>query len=474
MLFLTPSTTKRLFSIALLSYGSFLFLAVWYYQERILFADLAYHLFYIIKDGNYEIQNGRFGSVLTQSIPLIGSYLGLSLKTITLAYSVGFVLFYFGIFLLIWKVLKNPILGLVLLLLNTIMVGGTFFWIQSEFPQGLAFMLLTFAIITRKQEWRAYYKLELLLLLPMLVAVVYFHPLIFIPFTYSSLFIWLSQDKWPINRTILGGSFAVFWLVFLLKNTLLKVNYSYENSATAHLENFWTLFPNYFFIDSNANFVLYIATTALVVLFFGMSYWYVREKKWLKLLLLWSFFVGYFLLIGVTFNTVQFSQFYLENLYLPLSLMVAFPFVVDGLPAFRAHWQVVLIAAIVVTCLGRIYVHSLAYTKRLNWQKELLAKTAALPNKKLLIDSADIPRDVLLYTYWGSPYEFWLLSSMDEHSTGMRSIVIHDDPWSLEYIKNNPDYFLTYWGNFPYKELSSPYFNLNDSSPYVYYNPKGN
>lgn len=467
-------TTRRFFIIAIIGYSILLFLSLWYYQERTLFADIAYHLFYLLKDDHYAIQNGRFGAVFTQSIPLIGKELGWSLKTITIAYSMGFVLFYFTIFLLIWSLLKNRVVGLVMLLLSTLMVSGTFFWIQSEFPQGLAFMLLTFGIITRKTALKDFYKLELLLLIPMIITVVYFHPLIFIPFTYICVFLWLSRQTFPVNKILLGASFGLFWLVFLLKNTLLKVVYEYDSTATSHLKHFITLFPNYFLIESNANFLLYISTTALSVLFFGMLYWYACQKNWSKFFLLLSFFTGYFLLVGVSYSHSQFIQFYMENLYLPLSIIVAFPFVVDGLPQLKANWQVAILSFIVFACFSRVISHSSSYTKRLNWQKELLAKTAPLAHKKLLIDSKNVPKDLLLHTYWGSPYEFWLLSSMTPSPEGTRSILIHDDPSSFEYTKNAPDYFVTYWGNFQYKKLPESYFIFNDNSPYIYYNPKDN
>lgn len=471
----SSQTTKRFFLVAIIGYSVLFFLSLWYYQERTLFADIAYHLFYILKDNHYAIQNGRFGAAFTQSIPLIGQQLGWSLQTIAIAYSVGFVLFYMAIFLLIWSLLKNQVVGLVMLLLSTLMVSGTFFWIQSEFPQGLAFMLLTFGIITRKADLKDFYKLELALLVPMLVTVVYFHPLIFVPFTFICAFLWLSQRNFPVNRVILGASFGLFWLVFILKGTLLKVAYEYDSTATSHLKNFITLFPNYFFLESNANFLMYIATTALVALFFGMLYCYAYQKNWLKFMLLLSFFMGYLSLVSVSFSQSQFSQFYMENLYLPLSIMVAFPFVVDGLPLFKPHLQVALLSFIVMASFGRIIAQGNKYTKRLDWQKELLAKTAQLPNKKLFIDSKNVPKELLLHTYWASPYEFWLLSSLQAApSEGARSILIHDTPTSFEYIKNNPDHFVTYWGNFQYEALPAPYFYFNDSSPYVNYNPKDN
>ncbi len=153
--------------------------------------------------------------------------------------------------------------------------------------------------------------------------------------------------------------------------------------------------------------------------------------------------------------------------------MVAFPFVIDGLPKLQERWQIILLSFIALTCLGRIVLYSEDYTKRLDWQKELLAKTADLPLKKLLIDSKDVPKDILLNTYWSSPYEFWLLSSIDNSSKGEAcSIMIHDKPRDYEYIKNSSDYFITQWGSFKYDTLPASCFHFKDNNPYIYCQPK--
>ena len=176
--------SKKNFQVATFTYIILCILGTVFYKERVAFADLSFHMFCLIKDQDYIIQNQRFGAFITQSIPIIGSKLNLSLEIISIAYSLGFALYYFSIFLIVYKLLKNQRMALVMLLLSTLMVCDTFFWIQSELPQGLAMMVLAFGIITHKPDIKEYTKLELVLLIPILITVAYFHPLIFIPFTF--------------------------------------------------------------------------------------------------------------------------------------------------------------------------------------------------------------------------------------------------------------------------------------------------
>src|SRR5688572_6642136 len=85
--------------------GTFTFLllgilSVIFYQERVVFIDIAFQLFHMLKDGTFAIQHNRTGAFLTMSFPLLASKLGLPLKLVMLSYSAGFIAYYFAIFLL--------------------------------------------------------------------------------------------------------------------------------------------------------------------------------------------------------------------------------------------------------------------------------------------------------------------------------------------------------------------------------------
>ena len=460
---------NKLFFIGLIAYLILLILAVVFYQERSLWGDLAFHLFYIVKDGNFAIQNGRFGAFMTQIVPLLATKAGLSLSSIALSYSLSFVFYYLLFFLLAFKVFDNPKAGICMLLLSTLMVTDTFYWIQSELPQGLALLMVFFALITKHIALKDYRKIDLFLLPFILITIVYFHPLIFIPFLFICLFIYFSAA--PIaNKKLLLGAFVFCLVMLFLKQTILKLPSAYEDKALERLSNFYTLFPDFFTLDYNIIFLKLVLKKFyfLILLLALVTAWYVQQKNYFKLSLTWGFFLGYLILINVVQTSMPFLPFYLENLYLPLSLFVILPFVVDYLPSRTAGQQVLLVGGIVLVGLIRIAYHSGIYTERLNWEKELIAKTATLTHQKLIVPQAQIPNRILMETAWASPYEFWLLSSI-QHPEKPRSIIVHPDPKALNY-SNKKKQLLTFWGGVKYKKLNeSPYFNFQDSSSYVLY-----
>ena len=76
----------------LLSFGLFgllIALALVFYLERMTNLDMAFQTFLMLKSGNVEIQSGRFGAIATQIWPWAAQVMGLSLKGVLLAYSLG-------------------------------------------------------------------------------------------------------------------------------------------------------------------------------------------------------------------------------------------------------------------------------------------------------------------------------------------------------------------------------------------------
>jgi hypothetical protein len=122
-------------------------LSLYFYLERTVFVDIAYHTFYIIKDQTFAIQNYRFGATITQIFPLLATKLNLPLNNILIIYSSCFIIVYAFIYSIIVYPLKNLQLGWVLIGYLTLMMSDTFYWIQSEYQQGCALCLLFFPTI---------------------------------------------------------------------------------------------------------------------------------------------------------------------------------------------------------------------------------------------------------------------------------------------------------------------------------------
>lgn len=443
---------------------TYLILAIFslvFYLERTAFLDISFHLFYILKDGEFAIQNYRFGAFLTQLFPLVGSKIGLPLHTIMKLYSVGFVLYYFIIFLVISVFLKSHKFGLILLLFSTLMVTDTFYWIQSEFPQGLAFMLLYFAVLFSIHNNRKYKQWLLFpVLAMMIVTIAFFHPLLIFPFLFCSIFLYIDHDS---LRAYFKGGFLLYVFILVIKSLFFKT--TYDSTAMSGVKNFMTFFPDYLSLASNKQFLSEVINKyyVLVLLFLGMTFWYIKTRKFIKAFLVTAFFGGYLLLVNVSYPQGA-DSFYLENLYLPLSIFVIIPFVLDVKMDIKKYY-VLLIMMVLGLRLVHIGLNHDLYTERVNLLKGYMHETKDLSQKKIVISEDNFPKDTLLMS-WATPYEFWLLSTLSDGES--RSIMITDNMSDVEWTKDYNNKFVTKWGAFDYSELSGRYFIFNDTTFYQF------
>ncbi len=449
---------KLIFRVGTVAYTILAILAFVFYVERTVFLDISFHLFYILKDGSFAIQNSRFGAFFTQLFPLIGSKLGLSLIAIMKLYSVGFILYYFSIFLIVTKVFDSYKLGLTMLLFSTLMVTDTFYWMQSELPQGLAFMILYFALLRwlhKKEEFTKWLFYPILGV--MIFTIVFFHPLLVFPFLFFSIFLYMQYDY---LRDALKGSLLLYLLIFVIKSFLLRSGY--DSTAISGMSNFKKLFPDYIFLQSNKQFLLHIASKyyLLIIVFFGMLFYYFKRRKFYKAILMSVFFIGYLALVNVSYPNGA-DAFYIENLHLPLSIFIAVPFAFD----FRMEkkYFAILIVLMLGIRLVNIGTQHELYTDRLNMLKGYLERTKSFTQKKIIISEKYFSKDTLLMS-WGSPYEFWLLSTAFEKES--RSIMISDNVKNYEWQKGYKDKFLGKWGTFNYSELPPKYFKFRDTTLY--------
>ncbi len=453
---------KEVFIIGTIAYSILAILALVFYCERTAFLDIAFHLFYIIKDSDFAIQNNRFSAVVTEIYPLLASKIGLELKTVMQIYSLAFVLNHYIVFAICVKLFKAYQLGIVMLLFSTLMVTDTFYWIASELPQGIALLILFFGFlwhikeVQEKTKWWVY-----VLILLSSVALVFFHPLMLFPFVFFSVFLFFHASK---KRSLLVLSLITFLGVYVGKSKLLKSKY--DATSMEGTDNITELFPNYIFLESNENLLSYIVSDyyILFLFFIALLIYYVRNSSYLKMLLLASFVLGYALLVNVTYPNGG-EQFYMENLYLPLSIFVAIPLAFDMTKFFSKRVYLVSLIILLGIRIAHIGINHQAYTDRVNYLQEYLAETETLKQKKLVVHQEDFPMDTLLMT-WATPYEFWLLSTIDQGET--RSVFITDNFEEIVWTRNLNEKFITKWGAYPYKDLPPKYFNFKDTSLYDY------
>lgn len=452
---------RKLYKYGIVAYLLLVIMAVFFYKERTIFVDIAYHLFCILKDNSFAIQNFRFGSIVTQSAPLLSAYLGLPLNTILIVYSTWFAVYYFICYVVCGSLLRQYELALVLLMANILFVTDTFYWIQSELPQGLAFMIVVFSLLRRSEHNISNVASGIFILIG-LVATAFFHPLLLFPFLFVTGYHLIGKKFFSISNKQLLAVILLYGIALVLKTFVFAT--PYDHSSFGSLKNLVTLFPDYLNIPTNKYFLSNILTqyywipiTTIVILIF-----YAVQKQWLKAALFFTSVAGYILLINISYAHVPARElFYVENLYLPLGIIIAVPLVFELIPNLYNKSKllpVVLLSAIIISGAIRIYSAHTPFTNRLNWERSFLAKYR---NEKLLIDATRVPSDTLLMT-WGTAFEFWLLSTIEYGNSA--SIIITDSMHTREWAAKKTHHFIDQWHVTPYSELPEQYFRFTDSA----------
>lgn len=447
---------KRLYRYGFVVYLLLLVFAIVFYVERTIFLDIAYHLFYIVKNNGFAIQAFRFGAVFTQAFPVAGVKLSLPLEAIMLMYSAGFVIYYTACYWVCGAVLKQYEIAIVLLLFNILLVTKTFFWMQAELPQGCAFMLVMFAML-KSTAFSRNDSVKLVMLLPVILLAVSFHPIIWIPAFFVIGYFTLNLLHVADKRLFWAGS-ILFIILFYVK-TKVFTN-PYDAVAAGQRSNMLRLFPNWINLASNRilleNFLgKFIWMPLSFLLIAGV---YTMQRKWLQLLLASGVSGAYLLLVNTTYPHDNTPDFYIENLYLPVAIILGLPLVYDVFPVLEKR-KLLIPVFLLITGMGltRIYMAHDSYTARVNWERKYLATHK---DEKLLVAATKPMLDTLTMT-WGTPFEFWLLSTTEYGKTA--SIVISEDVDALTYALDKTTSFLGPWELVPYNQLPENYFILTDT-----------
>ncbi len=451
---------KKLFYIGFACYFFMIVLSLLFYRERTILADSAFCLFYVLKKGGYSIELFRFTDIFAQSFPLLASKLGLDINTIIKSYSVGFIVFFSSCYLFTGILLKKYDFALLILLINILFITETFYYTPSQLPQGICLLIVVFAALIKYEKY-INNPIYWILLFIVSILFVFYHPLVLFALLYISGFFILHnlKTKSLIDRKSILFILIAYFIIIVFKSTVLRSDY--ETHSLSGLKNFIKLFPDYFTIYSNKYFLencikkyYWIPIISIINIFT-----YYKHKKKNELLFFLVFLLGYLLLINISYPTYITPKYYIENLYLPLGLIIALPLIVDVLPLINNRKITnVLFLFIMSTFCYRVYAAHNTYTNRLNWEKNFMYKNIG---KKLIVNTKNVPLDTLIDT-WGTPYEFWLLSGSEKLNTA--SIVILDSPARLDWCRFSTNSIIVLWDCFPYKNfIGNKYFNFTDS-----------
>ncbi len=447
---------KKAYFSGFLVFGILLVLSLVFYKERMILPDDAFYLFDMCKKSGFVIAHFRFISIVTEWLPLLGIKLGLPLNVLAMCYSASFIIYYLVCYALCGLVLRNYKAGLAFLLYLILFTTHTFYWMLSELGQGIALLFVLYAWLSSTERPFRFSALSIIPVAAIIATLVFAHPLILFPFSFVLIFLFFNQ---PDKRRPVIAAAGLFILTLICKNIFFKEGY--DSGAMEGVKNFGKLFPDYFTIHSTKQFVknCFGKYWTIPVLSICIGLCYLLQRRYRRLCFFALYVIGFIMLVNVSFPDPGTLELYIENLYMPLGVFIALPFIYDVWPWLEQRRIIApTFALLIAGCLIRIYAAHYPYTDRLNWQRSVLAQHR---HEKVIIQSNILPMDKVLMT-WCSAYEFWLLSTIEQHQTA--SVVIVEYVSKVMWMKDQKQAFVTEFGFIPYQELTPKYFSLPDTN----------
>lgn len=452
----------RLFNI--ISHAVFAVLAFYsirFGMAKMLYADNAYGTMMMINSGDFNLAHGRYTLVFTQLFPMLGIYLGLSLKTILYLYAINFYVLYYAVFLIVVYGLKNAKAGLAIA--GTLVLGADLiFYLQTEVLHGLVFGYLFYAYTQhdsyKQNKWWKWPVSALLLFLAFISHMFIAIPLFFIiAFNAADA---LGEKKKITNEIVLGG---LLLLMIWLKVTLVPDD-SYEGSFLGNFKNkdivskpFSQYVTRFFFANKGA----YLVQIVFSVVVAG---YYVRNKKWLKTLVFFTALLGYALIANIVFAQGD-SQVAMGRIYLPWSLFIFIPLIKDILPELgdrKVNLQAGVFAMAFMYCLGRIYFGGLFFERRYQAMEHACDHVQTLEGNRFYVDPAGLNGHHELMAMWASSCETFMISSI-KYPDHAKTIIVADTGFVNTYTNpsdSNIYLHMSFWPVFGVEGFNKQYFRI--------------
>lgn len=112
-------------------------------------SDAGYYLFHCINKRTFYIEHHRFVLGIAEILPLIFTWLGLPLKSIIIAYSIGHVIFFALSSMMAYRFNPNSVIPLLIALLGIAGLRESVYTPQFELYYGLVFVFLAYSLILK-------------------------------------------------------------------------------------------------------------------------------------------------------------------------------------------------------------------------------------------------------------------------------------------------------------------------------------
>lgn len=385
-------------------------MALMFYKERMLNFDPVYFTFLMLQEEWFSPVLGRYGTILSQLLPLAAMQFGASLESIIKLYSLSFVVLYAIYVVIIGIGFKDKEGVVALCIALTLTFRETFYFSTTELYQAIALSVVLWSLFKHTLDLDGFkQKIALSITLFLIVGISFFHPVALFPVIFVLLTEYLRRNLWknPLaNATIL---FTVVWFIFKIK---FLTSSSYEQERLLTLDTFIRNLNKITELGSYKHFITYYhshLSVALVTSIIGMIFLLIK-RKWLLAVFIPCFVLAFWLLIIIGMNRHE-SPIMYQNYYTVFGLFVG---VLVAITFQKSNvWFVsIMLFGLSMYSLKEIYQSRYDYQNRTELMSLLAEYGQQFPEGKYVIDPQNLPWE-FLWMSWTIPFETLIHSEID-------------------------------------------------------------
>ena len=444
-----------------------LVMAVVFFRERMLYIDAPHMLFRIINDGHMHIEEHRYGSFISQLFPWLAIRLHLPLIGVMMAYSTGFYIFYMVVALLLVYKYRNYGLAILLGLYFTVFVSDTYYWPNNEVHQGIAWLLLAFAVCLSEGVRSRPFPVQLLLFSGLFFLAIWTHPLVMLAAIYLWFFYIIGGNATVFTKqqTLL---FSIILVVLSFAKFYQGMHHGYDSGKIETLTDFDLHRLKYIFTSPQFRFFIKGCATRyflFTALFLAGLVGMLAEKKYL--LFAWTilFVAGYLFLTCATYWNFTLRSF-MESEYMPLVIICTAPFVYYVLPKVKPGAAVTGLGLVYALRLVFIVIAAAPFSNRVVLLDRMNEKMKQKDLTKMVV-TLPLPAgiDSALIATWGAPVEGIFLSALKGQVPQRTFVFLSVDEMKTFYTTST-DTLLEGREKTAARNITSRYFAIDTLKPY--------
>jgi hypothetical protein len=457
--------TGAYFSLAI--FFLMLFGAVYYYSERMFFSDSSYIAFKAINEQKLQIQEFRFGAFITQIVPVLGAKLGLSIKSILIAYSASFNLFYLIVASILLFGFKEYRFVILFAFYWVLITTTTFFWPNNEVHQGIGYIFLLFPALIKAGEKKTNFVIPIILLLTLGTTAIFCHPLVLPVFIFLWVYLIAEKSDWHYNKRQTVILSIITLIIIAAKIVVSKTYASYDTEKLKGVSNMKVV-DIFKAFTSNLSREIFHHTFSnywLLPIISGVGiFMLVRQKKFF--LSIWTIgcMVVYFVLLCLTFS--QYQSFIMESELMAVIIIATFPFVFLTLPSMKKQYTMVILLFIFIVRLINFNGSNEYFSQREQKLADIVAKMKEKNLTKVALMKSERFSAENWELDWGLPAESMLLSASiwDNPMRCFAMVRPEDASWAVP--TNNTDVMVCF-EKWPIEKLKMNYFHFDTTRPYT-------